>query len=472
MERGEIMSKSWTRRDFLKAGSAAATALAAGSALGCGQDAPLVRPKNVLLITADDLGWYDLSSYGNPNISTPNIDRLKAGGVSFTRAFDVTSTCSSSRASYATGQYPHTHGVTGLVHRLPELSLPAGTLTLASELKAAGMRTAIHGKWHLAAEELPGEYGYTEVMTSFAEQWIFDSERSVRFIERNSERRFFFEINYMNPHRDIFGDHEQHEDHPVDPDALEWPEWMHLPDVPGARVELAAYYSQIERMDTMIGELLAALDATGVTDETLIAFISDNGAAFPHNKLSLYDRGTGTPLIFHWPEAIPAGLERNELAPSIDLMPTLLDAIGREIPESVQGGSILPLLLDPDASLERDAIFSEMTFHSGSTGMPMRSVRSAGWRYIRNYSDAPLGVSGGGEDWAQEIRDQNLPEYPWGQPRVPEELYDVSADPQQRTNLVDDPSAAQELQNLRARLDAHMEATADPYLGRAFETSE
>jgi arylsulfatase A-like enzyme len=165
-----------SRRRFLK--TAAAAALAPALA-GCGDDPPIVGPRNIVLITGDDLGWKDLASYGNPNIRTPNLDRLVAGGVSFRRAFDATSTCSSSRTTWATGQYPHTHGVTGLVHRMPELSLPKGTPTLASRLRDAGFHTAIEGKWHCAFPETPDAYGYREVMTTLLTQWIEDSTRTV-----------------------------------------------------------------------------------------------------------------------------------------------------------------------------------------------------------------------------------------------------------------------------------------------------
>ena len=133
-----------SRRRFLQA--AAASSLAA---CGDSEGEPRPRsatPRNILLVTGDDLGWKDLSILGNPNVRTPNLDRLARGGVSFRRAFDVTSTCSSSRATWATGQYPHTNGVVGLVHRLPELSLPEGTPTLATRLRDAGLVTAIEGK--------------------------------------------------------------------------------------------------------------------------------------------------------------------------------------------------------------------------------------------------------------------------------------------------------------------------------------
>ena len=444
--------------------------VAAGSTLlACGdsssEDEPPAddprTPRNIVLFTGDDLGWKDLSSCGNPNVKTPNLDRLARGGVSFRNAFDVTSTCSSSRTTYATGQYPHTHGVVGLVHRLPELSLREGTPTLASHLRDAGFLTAIEGKWHVAYPALPDRFGYQEVLTSYAAQWIYDTDRTVDFLQRNGDKRFFLEINYMNPHRNYVERFEQHPEHPKDPKALVIPEYVHLPDVSGVREELAGYYSQVDRMDVMVGEVIAELDARGLLADTLIAFISDNGIPFAGNKLNLYDRGTGTPFFFHWPAGLPSGVERDDLVSSVDLMPTLLDAAGVAVPPSVQGRSLLPLLRDPSAKDDRRVVFSEMTKHQ-ALEFPMRSVRTDRFRYIRNYSEEPVPIEGEEMPWVAEVLAMDLPGYRWKAKRIPEELYDLSVDPQEQVNLVNDAASAGVLAEMRGRLDAHLIATADP----------
>lgn len=388
--------------------------------------------------------------------------------MSFRNAFDVTSTCSSSRTTYATGQYPHSHRVTGLVHRNPELSLPVGTPTLASHLRDAGMITGIEGKWHLAFPDLPDGYGYDVVMTTWLTQVILDSTQAVRFVERFAGERFYLELNYMNPHRDAQDMFVPHPDHPVDPATIVIPGYMHLPDVTGAREELAAYSSQVSRMDVLVGEVLAALESHGLLDDTLITFISDNGAPFPGNKLTLHDRGTGTPWFFHWPAALPAGLERDELVSSVDLMPTLLDVAGIAVPSNVQGRSLLPLLMDASAVQERDAVYSEMTLHT-DTPFPMRSVRTARFRYIRNYSDEPVPIEPADAPWVLDVKSMQLAGFDWWKKRVPEELYDLENDPQELVNLVENPEFAGVLRDLGAKLDAHMRATSDAMLGRAFE---
>ncbi len=458
----------WTRRDALKATAGAALA----SLFACGDDAsPIGGPRNLILITGDDLGWKDLSASGNPNLATPNLDRIASAGVSFRNAFDVTSSCSSSRATFATGQYPQTHGVVGLVHRFPELSLPEGTPTLASHLRAAGFVTAIEGKFHIAFPQTADAYGYQEVMTSLLAQRIEDSSQTIAFIERMASRRFFLELNYMNPHRDLGGDFAQHPDHPIDPAALELPAYARLPDVEGCRLELAAYYSQVQRMDAMIGEVLDALEARRLLDDTLIAFVSDNGMPFPGNKCNLYDRGTGTPLLFSWPAGIPAGVVRDDLVSTVDVMPTLLELAGITVPAEVEGQSLLPLLVDPVATRE-GVVFSEMTQHHLPAPFPMRSIRTARFRYIRNYNDRPAVIEGDDQAWVQEVLASDLAGYRWTARRVPEELYDLAADPTEQTNLVADPGSLAVLADLRQALDAHMAATRDSLLGAPFELVE
>ncbi len=451
---------------MLRAAGAVGVAASLPNLTSCGDDAS--PPARILLITADDLGWKDVSSAGNPNLATPNLDRLAARGVSFTNAFDVTSTCSSSRTTYATGQYPHTHGVTGLVHRMPELSLPQGSSTLARHLADSGFTTAIEGKFHLAFPHEAGDYGYQEVMTTLATQWIVDSTRTIEFIRRMGRDPWFLELNYMNPHRNLLGEFVQHPDHPRDAGTLQIPEYVVLPDVAGAREELAAYYSQVERMDAMIGEVVSALESGGLLDDTLIAFISDNGSPFPRNKLSLYDRGTGTPLCFTWGDRLRPQA-REELVASVDLMPTLLGLAGIEIPPTVQGRSLAPLLGASDAPWTSDGVFGEMTNHTGDA-FPMRSVRTERYRYIRNYDDRPIPLEGGGQAWVRDFVSTLEPDHPWLAPRVPEELYDLTVDPNEQDNRIADVALAPVLAELRDRLDRHQAATDDPFRGRDFES--
>ncbi len=422
---------------------------------------------NVILITADDLGWRDLRSYGNPDIETPNIDRLADEGVKFENAFVAASSCSPSRASIITGQYPHTNGVTGLTHRYILKALPPDYETLPAVLQRAGYSTALEGKWHVAPFSPTSRYGYGERLSGPLphQHHITDSCRTVEFIERNRDRPFYLEINYMNNHRDDFGEFHFHPDFPVDPDAVSVPDYWTLPDWPEIRLEAAKFYSQTLQMDRMIGEVLDALDALGLAEETIVVFLSDNGPPFPGNKMTLYDRGTGTPLLVRWPGRIRAGARIEDLVSSIDVMPTILEAAGLPSPKAVQGRSFLPLLRGNRSGPFRDAVFSEMTYHVHY--LPTRAVRTSEWKYIRNYSDIAVGLDQNSHmEWAHRLCD--LPNQPWKSPRVHEELYYLVRDPHEQTNLAGEADHRSVLESMRERLDRHMEETGDPYLGAPF----
>jgi len=424
---------------------------------------PFPAPQGILLITADDLGWKDLGCYGNDEIRTPNIDRLAAEGVRFDNAFVTASSCSSSRASLLTGQYPHTHGVDGLTNRYPEKSLPPDTPTLASCLRDAGFVTALQGKWHEAPFNDPRRYGYEHRLSNILEQQIPDSRQATRFLRDNRDRRFFLQLNYMNTHRGIVGEFRFDPDFPVDPEALAVPAYWHLPDWPEILLELAMYYSQTRRMDAMVGEVLAVLDELGLAETTLVVFLSDNGAPFPGNKMTLYDRGIGTPLLVRFPAGIRPGSVVPHLVSMVDILPTVIEALGCEPPGDPQGRSLLPLLKGTDPEAARDAVFAEMTYHVHY--LPIRAIRTPRWKYIRNYSEDPFGLDQCQHmDWARRLVE--LPDQPWTQPRVPEELYDLDLDPDEQRNLAGDPTHARILEPLRNRLDEHMRSTLDPYLDR------
>ncbi len=413
-------------------------------------------PQGVILITADDLGWRDLSSYGLPNVDTPNIDRLASEGVAFDRAFNVVSSCSPSRASIATGQYPHTTGVTGLVHRLPELSLPGGYDNGVQILDDAGYATAIQGKWHLSSVEEPGAFGYDEYLYTDIDQVIRSSDDAISFLEEHGDGPFYLELNYMQTHRNLFGEFQQADGYEVPDEGGVPPEFWGLEDWPEIRDEVAGYLSQLRWMDALIGEVLDDLDERGLADDTLVVFISDNGPPFPGNKLSLYDRGTGTPLMFRWPRGLEPA-RRDMLVSSVDVMPTILELVEAPALASPQGRSLLPLLVgDDDAG--RTATFSEMESHAGDP-KPARAVRTDEYAYIRNLTDLPLGSGDGDGAWVDQLALE--PDQTWDEERVAEELYFIPDDPLQRNNLVDEPAHGDVLAEMREFLEAHMLQTDD-----------
>jgi len=461
-------------RELLKIAAKAALAaacLAMAASLGCGREPPRAaseeRP-NIVLLVADDLGWRDLGSYGNRQVRTPNLDRLAAEGMRFSHAFVAAPSCSASRASLITGRYPHSHGVTGLTHVRKRLMLSPFQTTLPEVLSENGYRTAIQGKWHVAPYLPTGWYGYAERLSGILPKdfRIRSVAEATAFIEANASSAFYLELDFMDTHRDDRGEFEFAEGFPVDPEETRVPEYWALPDWPEIREEVARYYSNAAKMDAMIGQVLARLEELGLAEKTLVGFVSDNGPPFPGNKLTLYDRGIGTPLLLRWPGRIPAGAVNESLVSTIDLMPTLLEAAGCPIPPEVQGESLLPLIRGESRRPARDAIFAEMTYHVDT--LPMRAVRTARWKYIRSYSDDAVGLDQCAHmDWAHRVCE--LPSQGWTRPRVPEELYDLESDPNEQVNLAARPELEAELAMVRARLDRLMAETRDPYLGREFE---
>ncbi len=468
-----MSEKRYTRRRFIHeivlpaATAAAATGLFSTISCGKGPYSTDMEKPNIVLITADDLGWRDLSCYGNTNIETPRLDSLARQGVRFTNAFVVASSCAPSRASLITGQYPHTNGVTGLTHIYKTRSLSPFHFTLPKLLRDAGYNTALQGKWHPSPYLPTSWYGYNERLSGvLPKDWyIKDEKRAVDFIARNKNNRFYLELNFMQNHRDKHGEFTMDPDFPVDANAVRVPEYMTLPDLPELREDLAKFYSQTKKMDHLVGKILDFLDDNGLSENTLVVFMSDNGPPYPGNKITLYDRGTGVPLILRWPAKLRAGRTIAHLVNTIDIMPSILEAAGIPIPVAVQGRSLLPMARADRPGPLHEAVFMEMTDHVLHT--PTRAVRTNGWKYIRNYSDIAIGLDQNNHmEWAHRICE--LPGQPWKKPRPREELYDLAADPNERRNLAEDSRYARRLEEMRTLLDEHMRSTGDPYRGREF----
>lgn len=430
------------------------------------QSAP--RP-NVVLIIADDLAWADTGAYGNAKVGTPSIDRLAREGMRFTHAFVAISSCSPSRASMITGRYPHSTNAEQL-----HWPLPAAQVTFVEKLKAAGYWTGASGKWHMGAAirdrfdvvDDPGEAGFqTDPKTG--KMLAADDSGAAGWIplmrQRPKDRPFFLWLAALDPHRD-YAENSVPRPHRA-ADVIVPP---HLPDTPEVRQELALYYDEIARLDGNVGKVLAELDRQGVADNTLTLFISDNGRPFPGAKTTMYDEGIRTPLLARWPKGIGRGLVADGLVSSVDLAPTILQLAGLPIPATVQGRSFGPMLADP-AARTRAEVFAEKNWHDYEDRV--RAVRTERFKYIRNdYADlagTPSADAGRSPtmDALRRLRQAGtltpLQARIFVQPRPAEELYDVSADPQEVDNLATDPRHAATLTDLRGRLAAWGRETDD-----------
>ncbi len=434
-------------------------------AAGCG-DSPRPAPPegapNIIFITLDDLGWKSLPRYGNPNIETPAIDRIAERGAVFTRAFNASSSCSSSRATLVTGQHVARHGVNALVHRDVEASLPPSATTAAEQLFAGGYHTAHYGKWH-ASEDSPRNHGYAENLNDHDSrtEHIERPERIESFLERRAQERFYLELNFLATHLRPDGTFPNDREFYVDPDGIELlPVWT-MPDWPEVKQMAAAYFSQVRRVDAILRHVLETLEELGLLDDTLIVLTSDNGAPFPGNKRTLFDRGIGTPLIVSWPGGFGGAQEHEGLVSAIDIAPTLLDAAMVDPLPDPDGRSLLGLLRGAPHVFDAH-VFAAIDYHGDYT--PLRAVRSERYKLVHSYEDTPLGLGQlDGELWAQLLT--GLPNQDWNAPLPPVSLYDLETDPHEQVNLVDDPAHADVLERMHARLQDHLQATGDVMAG-------
>ena len=244
---------------------------------------------NVVIFIADDQGFGDLGCYGHRTLETPAIDRLAAEGMRFDKAFLTISSCSPTRCSLLTGRYPHNTGAEDL-HQ----PLPADQISLARLLKAKDYHNMAVGKWHLGDAERQHWHSIEEC--GGAEM----GEKALQMLaDRPRDKPFFFWVASKDPHRP-FGDAEPRY---ANDDVVVPP---YLPDHEFIREEMAAYYSEISRFDEQIGHLTEALEEQGVLNETVIAYLSDNGMPFPRAKTTLYDSRHSHTADRAIPQARPA----------------------------------------------------------------------------------------------------------------------------------------------------------------------
>ncbi len=308
------------------------------------REAPLQDVPNILFIVSEDNGP-ELGCYGDPFVRTPVLDELAAGGVRFDRAFVPYSVCSPSRACFLTGLWPQQNGQLGLAtHRF---SLYEPTASLPSWLKVRGYRTGIIGKLHVNPEgNFPWDYRAIRSANFGKRDMREYAAKASEFLAASGDGPWFLQVNFPDAH---FPLHAQQFGLPSRP--LTGAEVEPLPfigaDSPRLREFTANYYNCMSRLDSGVGMLLDALDATGARDNTLIVYIGDHGAQFSRGKCSVYEAGLRIPMIVQWPGHTTPGAVRQELVSTLDLVPTLLAAADVSEQRELPGRSLTPLLGSP-----------------------------------------------------------------------------------------------------------------------------
>jgi arylsulfatase A-like enzyme len=436
---------------------------------------PVARP-NILLILSDDHSAEFVGCYGNPDVRTPNLDRLAAQGLRFDRAYTHPQ-CVPSRATIMTGRSPVSVGMARF-----SAPLPREHLTFFEPLRAkAGYAGAVIGRHY----HLDGSHGQAaETRESFAAHRLVTFPERVDFLQINrradtprlfaqfldqvrDNRPFVAQVGFDDPHR-AFTAPKVH-----DPATLTVPPDM--PDTPTLRQDLAEHYDEIHRLDGDIGVLLAMLEERGMTDNTLVVFMGDNGSAMLRGKGTLFERGIRVPLIARWPGVIAPGRVSNELVSSEELAPTFLAAGGLPPVSGMTGRDLGPLLRDTPfvprsfAVIERGAHSSSLPLNSSAFDLG-RTVVTARYKLIYNalwqlpYAPVDMANTLVWADLKRRHTEGQLPAHFNGlfaSNRPMFQLYDLATDPLEATDLIDDPAHAEIARSLKATLQDWMIVNRD-----------
>jgi len=357
------------RRRFLQfLGSGALAATLPGRGFADPPDGP-GQPPNVIVIFTDDQGYGDLGCYGAKHVQTPNIDRMAREGVRFTDFYAAAPRCGPSRAALMTARYPHRNGCMKQLGFAKEGGYPLSEVMMPEVLRPAGYRTACIGKWHLGQgpRYLPTARGFDTFFGLLSSHGNGDlplyrddkvlqpsveigtltqryTEEAIRFIETNKDHLFFLYLAHSMPHTDVAAS----------------PEFMR-------RCGNNAYRAAIAELDWSVGEILQAIKAHGLDDNTLVVFTSDNGpyksgssGPLRGRKFAVHEGGMRMPCVARWPGRVPAGSVCSEIASTMDLLPTCAALAGVSPPEDrvLDGRDIRPLLFgEEDARSPYDAFF-------------------------------------------------------------------------------------------------------------------
>lgn len=402
------------------------------------------RP-NIVYILADDLGWTDTAVYGSKYYETPNIDRLAAQGMRFANYHNCQN-CAPTRAALMSGQYAARTGIymVGTIEHFDWRSrplrpvdnvteLPLDKITIAQALRQAGYATGMFGKWHLGEDEEhhPGKRGFDEAIVSMGMHFNFKTtppveyakdayladwltDRAEDFIRRHKDEPFFLYL----PH---FGVHT-----PWQAKAALIEHFKQKPGVGGHKDPI--YAAMIASVDESVGRVMALLDELKIADNTVVIFSSDNGgvggyfregglirdgasnegkdsgktaitdnAPLRSGKGSLYEGGTRVPFIVRWPGHVKPDSTCDVPAIHVDVYPTLLQLAGARPPANypLDGESLVPLFLNGNAGLKREAIYQHFPGYLGAgqsswRTTPVAVIQAGDWKLMEFFEDGRL----------------------------------------------------------------------------------
>ena len=405
---------------------------------------------NIVIVFTDDQGYQDVGCFGSPDIETPNLDQMAREGIKFTSFYVAQAVCSASRTALLTGCYPNRVGITGALGPKNTHGINSDEMILAEVAKRRNYATAIFGKWHLGhhPEFLPTRHGFDEYfgLPYSNDMWPYHptagdkfpplpliegektikicdaedqtqlttwyTERAVAFIEKNKNRPFFCYLAHSMPHVPLF-----------------------VSDKYEGKSPRGLYGDVIGEIDWSVGQVLGTIKRLGLDDNTLVIYTSDNGpwlsygdhggCALPlrEGKGTSFEGGVREPCIMRWPGRIPAGTVCDEMAATIDVLPTIAGLLDVELPSDrvIDGKDIWPLIsAQPGAKTPHDV------YYYYYQGAQLQAIRAGKWKLHFPHGYRSLDGNPGGTGGTP---------VPYVQKQTGLELYDLENDIAETTDV-------------------------------------
>lgn len=391
------------------------------------------RTPNIILILMDDMGYGDIGRTGASQYRTPNLDRLASHGMQFTWYYCPQAVSSASRAGLLTGCYPNRVGITGALMPWAVNGINSQETTIAEILKTRAYHTGVIGKWHLGhhREFLPLQHGFDEYygIPYSNDMWPVDFDGIPIHLKDTTSAKMKYpvlpliegnektgEVRNLSDQDKLTSDYTQRavkfiENHSKEPFFLYFPHSMvHIPlgvsSTFRGKSKQGLYGDVMMEVDWSVGEIMKALERNGLENNTLVIFTSDNGpwlnfgnhagstGGLREGKGTTWEGGHRVPCIMRWPGVIPEGTVCNQLASSIDILPTIAGITGAALPSlKIDGVSILPLMMgEENVSPRREFYYY---YQSNS----LEAVQRDFWKLVlphhgRTYRDMKPGVDG------------------------------------------------------------------------------
>lgn len=442
------------------------------------------NPVNFIIIYLDDMGYGDLATTGAIGYQTPNLDRVAAQGMFFTRYYAPQAVCSASRAGLLTGCYPNRIGLAGALGPSSQVGIAEEEETIAEVLKKKGYATALYGKWHLGVQEkfLPTRHGFDEFygIPYSNDMWPFHpagphlfpdlplfenetvvipavspehqkqfttqfTERTIEFIKRNQQKPFFVYLAHPMPHVPLF-----------------------VSEKFEGKSKQGLYGDVMMEIDWSVGQIVQTLEETGLDENTLVIFTSDNGpwinygnhagntGGLREGKGTSFEGGQRVPCLMLWKGVVSPGTVNNHLVAGMDILPTVAEIAGASLPEKkIDGVSLLPLITGEDTEGPRK------TFWHYYRQNNLEAVQDGYWKLVFPHPGRTYKGFEPGKDGLPGKVNENYP-FEAG-------LYNLRRDPGENYNLIEHyPEIVERLQRIAddARLDLGDNLTGSQGLNR------